>query len=229
MPNYTPHLRALMQPLGFASFRALSRAAGISDWQLEQVRKGQILQLRVATLAKLSQVLQKPIGELLAIFSEAGITAAEAEHVPQTGKPASQPAASVSVEQVQQEYQRLQTQLAQQQETLQQEFQQASLQILESCLRYLPTAVHAAQQNPQLPASRLLPLLRPIEQLLHSWGVESIAPVAAEVIFDPQWHQLIEGTANPGALVKIRYAGYRQGEKLLYRAKVSPVSPEFNE
>jgi hypothetical protein len=36
-------------------------------------------------------------------------------------------------------------------------------------------------------------------------------------------HQLLEGTAQPGDLVKVRYTGYRQGDKLLYRVKVSPV------
>lgn len=222
MSNYTPHLRALMQPLGFTSFRALSQAAGVSEWQLEQLRKGHILQLRVATLTKLSQVLQKPIGELVAIFSEDGAVPKSVDSA-QSSHSVNSSAVSESVEQLQREYQRLQTQLRQQQETLQQEFQQASLQILESWLLQFPTAAYAVQQNPQLPASRLLPLLRPVEQLLQSWGIESIAPIGAEVPFDPQWHQLREGTANPGELVKIRNAGYRQGEKLLYRAQVSPV------
>ncbi|MGB7379946.1 MAG: XRE family transcriptional regulator, partial [Rivularia sp. (in: cyanobacteria)] len=36
-------------------------------------------------------------------------------------------------------------------------------------------------------------------------------------------HQLIEGNAQPTEKVKVRYTGYRQGDKLLYRAKVSPV------
>jgi hypothetical protein len=33
----------------------------------------------------------------------------------------------------------------------------------------------------------------------------------------------MEGNAESGQLVKIRYVSYRQGEKLLDRAKVSPV------
>jgi hypothetical protein len=33
----------------------------------------------------------------------------------------------------------------------------------------------------------------------------------------------MEGTSLPGEIVKVRYTGYLQGEKLLYRAKVSPV------
>ncbi|NES19707.1 MAG: nucleotide exchange factor GrpE, partial [Symploca sp. SIO3E6] len=82
---------------------------------------------------------------------------------------------------------------------------------------------YAAQQNEQLPAVKLLPLMRPVESLLQKWGVEAIAPVGAEVSYNPQYHQLISGNAQPGEMVKVRYTGYRQGEKLLYRAKVSPV------
>ena len=66
--------------------------------------------------------------------------------------------------------------------------------------------------------------MRPIEQLLKDWGVESIAAVGSEVPFDPQLHQLMSRTANSGDLVRIRYTGYRQGDRLLYRAKVSPIA-----
>ena len=124
---------------------------------------------------------------------------------------------------LQQEYQRLQQQLEQQRETLMQEFQQSSLQVLESWLVQWPTAAYAAQQNEQLPAVRLLPLIRPVESLLQQWGVEAIAPVGAEVPYDPQHQQLMSGSAQPGDKVRVRYTGYRQGDKLLYRAKVSPV------
>ena len=47
--------------------------------------------------------------------------------------------------------------------------------------------------------------------------------MGAEVAYNPQMHELIEGTAEPGATVRVRYTGYVQGEKLLYRAKVSYV------
>jgi len=46
--------------------------------------------------------------------------------------------------------------------------QQSSLQVLE----LVTAAAHKAQENPQLPA-RLLPLLRPMEQLLQQWGLTS--------------------------------------------------------
>jgi len=122
------------------------------------------------------------------------------------------------------EYQRSQLQLEQQRDILLQELQQSTLQLLESLLLQWPTAAQKAQENPQLAAVKIVPLVqKPLEKLLQAWGVEAIAPVGAEIPYDPQLHQLMEGTAQPGEIVKVRYTGYLQGDKLLYRAKVSPV------
>lgn len=233
MADYNAQLRALMQPIGMTSFRALSRAAGVSKWQVELLRTGRVAQMRVEVLLKLGQVLQLSIDQLVERFSGTPIES-NGSVVSSTAQPVqnqasdrqSQPSEAAlqqSLEQLQQEYQRLQTQLAQQRTTLEQEFQQAALQRLESWLLQFPTAAYAAQQKPELPAIKLLPLMRPIEQLLQSWGIEMLAPVGAELPYNPQEHQLLEGTANPGDLVKVRNPGYRQGDKLLYRAKVSPV------
>ena len=124
---------------------------------------------------------------------------------------------------MQQEYQRLQATLDIQRESLMQEFQLSSLQILESWMLQWPTAASKAQENQHLPAVKLLPLMRPVEKLLQEWGVEAIAPVGSSIPYNPQQHQLLEGTAQPGEAVKVLYTGYIQGEKLLYRAKVIPV------
>lgn len=210
MPDYMPQLQCLMQVVGIHSLRGLSKASGVSRWQLEQLRKGQIGQMRMEILVKISEALQISLTELIRQFSDLPIGSFSASPMP-------------NVQQLQQEYQRLQVQLTQQHEQLQQEFQQASLQILESWLLQFPTAAYAAQQNPQVPATRLLPLMRPIEQLLTQWGVEMLEPVGSEILYDPQQHQLMEGSAQPGDRVKVRYTGYRQGDKLLYRAKVSPI------
>jgi molecular chaperone GrpE (heat shock protein) len=207
--DYTYQLRQFMQRVGVSSFKQLSREAGVSEWQVTQLRQGRVKQMRVEPLLKMSQALQVPVSELLATFGKID-TGGEA------------PAA------IKEEYQRLQAQLEQQRESLMQEFQHSSLQVLESWLLQWPTAAHAAQQNPQIPASRLLPLLKPMEHLLNQWGVEAIASVGEEIPYDPQWHQLMEGTAGAGDIVKVRYTGYRQGDKLLYRAKVSPISQANN-
>ncbi len=249
---YTEAIVALMQRAGVPSFLALSRQAQVSVWQVEQLRRGKLGQMRLETLQRLSQALQTPLLDLLRLC---GVEASESTPTanlkggeegfkppsPYLGeggledegktcgisgsgdvgndKVANPEATTV----LQAEYQRLQARLHSQTETLQQEFQQTSLAILESWLIQWPTIAYAVQQNPQLPASKVLPLVRPVEQLVSSWGVVAIAPVGAEVPFDPQAHQLMEGMAEPGDRVRVRYTGYRQGDRLLYRAKVSPV------
>lgn len=201
--DFTHQLQQLMQKVGIFSLKALSMKSGVSERQLQHLRQGQVAQMRVETLLKICQTLQITLADLLANFGETQLTE----------KP-----------DLQQEYQRLQAQLEQQRVTLMQEFQQLSLQVLETWMMQWPTAAFAAQQNQQLPAVRLLPLVRPVEQLLAEWGVEAIASVGEEIPYDPQLHQLMESTAQPGDLVRVRYTGYRQGEKLLYRAKVSLIS-----
>ncbi len=198
-----------MQLVGVSSFKELSRQAGISERQLMRLRRGEIMQMQLEKLLKLCEALQITLDRLLTTFSTRAI-ATNAESVENLAT-------------LKQEYQRLQAEMEKQQEVLVQQFQQSSLQVLESWLLQWPTAAHAAQQNPQLPAVKLLPLVRSVENLVQQWGVEALAPVGAELPYDPHLHQLMEGTAQAGDRVKVRYTGYRQGDRLLYRAKVSPL------
>jgi molecular chaperone GrpE (heat shock protein) len=212
--DFTHRLQDLMQRVGISNYKVLSKAAAVSERQLLRLRRGELQQMRLEVLLKLSQALQVSLTELVATFSEVELNAETAplEELQQ------------AVANLKQEYQRSQAQLANQRQELWQEFQRSSLQAIESWLLQWPTAAEKARENPQLAAVKLLPLVRPIEQLLQKWGLEAIAPVGAEIPYDPQQHQLLEGTAQPGEKVKVRYIGYRQGEKLLYRAKVSPIS-----
>ena len=197
-----------MQVANISSLKALSQAAGVSVWQVKQLSQGKAAEMRSKPLHQLSQTLQVSIAALLSEFSD----------LPVSESP------TISDLAIKQEYQRLQAQIAEQEETLRQNFQQSVLRSLESWLIQFPTLVYAAQQNPQFPAKNFLPFIRPLEQLLQDWGIEAIAAVGAEVDYDPQLHQLMDGTAQSGDRVKVRYAGYRQGEKLLYRAKVGKIS-----
>ncbi|MBW3585390.1 MAG: helix-turn-helix domain-containing protein [Cyanobacteria bacterium 0813] len=206
IPDYAPQLQRLMQQAGLSGDRELSQKAGVSEIQLSRLRRGLALQTRADILLKISQALQISLSELLATLAPDYV---ELEKAPPTA--------------VEQEYQRLQASIEQQRESLMQEFQLSSVQILESWMLQWPTAASKAQENHNLRAQKLLPLLRPVEQLLEHWGVESIAPVGAEIPYNPQQHQLLEGKAEPGEPVKVRYTGYTQGDKLLYRAKVSRV------
>lgn len=210
-PDLTQSLQKLMQRLGFSSYKALAKTAGVSDRQLLRLRRGELNRMRVDVLLKLSQALQVSLTELVVTFS------------PTTEQPTQQEESTPAVAGLKKEYERLQAQLDTQRQELWLEFQQSSLQVIESWLLQWPTAAQKARENPDLAAVKLLPLVRPIEQLLQKWEVEAIAPVGAEVAYDPQLHQLLEGTAQPGEKVKVRYTGYHQGDKLLYRAKVSPI------
>ncbi|MGQ4648641.1 helix-turn-helix domain-containing protein [Lyngbya aestuarii] len=212
--NYTQLLQQLMQQVSISSFQQLSSTAGVSKQQIMRLRQGKVSQMRVSTLLKLSEILQVSLSQLLKMFSPDFIAT----------NYSLQEEESSALTSLQQEYQRLQQQLEKQRETLRQEFQLSSLQALESWLVQWPTAAYAAQQNEQLPAVRLLALMRPVHQLLQEWGVNAIASVGSEIPFDPQEHQLLEGTAQVGDMVRVRYAGYRLREKLLYRVQVSPIN-----
>jgi len=207
-PDYSTKLQQLMQQVGCPSLRELSRQAGVSRWQVQQLREGKALQMRGENLLKLSHALQVSLPDLCAEFSDG-------ELIPQSA------IATATMTDDRAEYDRLLAEMAQQRETLMAEFHQSCLQIIESWLKQWPKAVYAAQKNPQLPAINLLPLMRPIEQLVTSWGVEAIAPVGSEVTYDPRWHQLTQGTAEPGQMVTVKSPGYRQGDRLLYRSEVS--------
>jgi molecular chaperone GrpE (heat shock protein)/DNA-binding Xre family transcriptional regulator len=220
MTNFTQKLQDLMQRVGVSSFKALSRVSGVSEWQILQLRQGKLEQMRVNVLRQLAQALQIPFSELVTTFAVLSIT--EETDID------SKLSTSTEITELKREYQRSQTQLAQQRELLQQEFQQSSLQILESLLLQFPTAAHKARENPELAAVKILPLVeKPLERLLQQWGVRAIAPVGAQIPYDPQIHQLLAGTAQLGEIVKVRYTGYLQGDKLLYRAKVASLSSEL--
>lgn len=203
-------LRELMQQADIADIDELSRLANVARLQLIRIERGLILNISVGAIARIAQVLNISVDRLVATFSDRYSCEPE---------PSNRELAACR-----QEYQQLQQAMTQQQATLAAKFQQESLEIMESWLLQWPTATAAVQQNPQLPATRLLSLVEPVEQLLEEWNVEAIAAVGDEIPYDPQYHQLMKGTAQPGELVKVRYVGYQQQDKLLYKAKVSPVS-----
>ncbi|PMB23466.1 nucleotide exchange factor GrpE [Fischerella thermalis] len=213
--NFTQKLQDLMQRVGILSYKTLSRTAGVSERQILRLRRLGVEQMRLDVLLKLSQALQISLQELVATFSEQ-------ELLPNKATPPQELLQQIT--DLKTEYDRLQLQLQQQRLTLQQEFQQSSLQLLESLLLQFPTAAHKARENPQLSAVNIIPLVeKPLERLLQQWGIEAIASVGAELPYDPLLHQLMDGIAQPGDIVRVRYIGYRQGDKLLYRAKVSPL------
>ncbi len=103
---------------------------------------------------------------------------------------------------------------------LERAWQLAAFQQLESFLTYWPVAADRVERVGDLAAAQLLPLVKPIDRLLASWQIEPIGRVGEVLAFDPQQHQAMEGIIGAGALVRIRYPGYRQADRLLRRAQV---------
>lgn len=207
-------LETLTKRANISDFSELSKLSGVSQWQLNRLQYGLIGKMSVENIASLAKALNLSIEQFLATF------------IPFDGENISSSLTkedAVTIANLKREYALLQEQLQQQQEALKREFQQESLQVIESWLLQWPTAAAAVRKNSQLPAERLLPLVKPIEQLLSEWEIETIAAVGEKLPYDPQWHQLLKGTANSGELVEVRYVGYKQGDKLLYKAKVSPI------
>ena len=214
----------LMAQVQIADLDELSRVANVSRLQLIRLEQGLILKISLGTIAKIAKALQISVDNLLDIFaSDSGNSVIE-----RTATPSADINERAALEACRQEYQKLQQQLEQQQAILESEFQQASLQTIESWLLQWPTAAAAVQKNPQLPAARLLTLVEPIEQLLEHWGVSTIASVGEQLAYNPQQHQLMKGIAEAGEMVEVRYVGYQQGDKLLYKAKVSPLPKTEN-
>ena len=209
-------LQQLMTQAGIPDLKTLTKISGISSWQLERLQYGLLYKMSVETLLKLAQALQVSVEQLINTFIDSA-------KYPEDWQPETETESGKS-NFWQQEYERLEQKMATQKDTIQQELQQASLQTLESWLIQWPTAVAAICKNPELPAARLLPLVKPIEALVRQWGIEQIAFVGKELPYDPQWHELMKGNAKPGDLVKVRYVGYKHKEKILYKPKVSLVT-----
>jgi len=208
MNDRTEILRLLMKQVGISSFQILSERTGISRRAIDTLRKRNAATLRYADLAKLAEVLQIEVTEVIAKF------------ISDSNNPES-PISEIAA--LREEYQRLQQKLELQKFELRSQFERETIQQLESLILQLPSAAYAAQQNPNMLAKNILPLLRPIDALLQKWEITAIGPVGKEVNFDSQKHQLMEGSdeIKEGDIAIVRYVGYMQGEKLLYRARVS--------
>ena len=201
----TLQLQLMMRQVGINSFKQLYQAIGTSDRTIRKLRSGELGTLRWKTLVKIASILQIPVIELIETFET----------------PSSHTSDRQQLAILHQEYQHLQQQFHQQRDTLQAEFQLQSLQTIESFLTYFPAAKHAAMNDPNFPVSKVLPLMQSIDRLVQQWGVTTIGKIGEQIGYDPRWHQLIEGNANPGDLAIVRYAGYQQDGKLIFRAKVS--------
>ncbi|MEM8604496.1 MAG: nucleotide exchange factor GrpE [Cyanobacteria bacterium P01_H01_bin.121] len=216
-------LKQRMQAVGLSSYRQLAIAAQTSTWQVQQLRQGNITQMRLQILLQLANALQL---DLATLCSWCGIQTIQSRNPTQT-----QPlelAAIASDHVPRSEYERLRQEVENQRDRLTLEFQRQSLYLLETWLKTWPKVVHAVHTDkPELPVLKVLALLSPLQKLLISWDVEPIGAIAEQIAFNPQEHTLIPGTAvsnavQPGTPVEVVRPGYRHGSTLLHRADVKP-------
>lgn len=101
----------------------------------------------------------------------------------------------------------------------------ALYQTLEPLLTQLPVVRHAIGEGREVAAPDLLALLGPLDLALAELGLVPIGQVGETLPFDPQTHQMARGPIpEPGEAVTVRHVGYRMGEQLLRRARVSPLA-----
>lgn len=227
--DYTQLLKTLMKRAEIHSYRVLATLAGVSRWQVQQLRAGNVETMRVSVLMRFAEVLQVDLPDLLSQFGvdvwrrDGGEDNSPAQASIQTDAQQieAQQVEAQQVKALQLEYQRLQQQSAQQLEAARSQFQSESLRALETWLVQWPTIAKRAQQRgADLPTEKILPFVRPVESLVAAWGVEAIAPVDSQVPYDPQYHQLVGATAALGELVTVTHSGAMHHGKLLHRAKV---------
>lgn len=201
-------LQQLLKKANLSNIQELSDKTGVSELQILRLQNGLLFKINLETLIKIALGLNISLNELISSFSN------DQDFTPAIPKNESL---------ILQEYENLQEKYTKQEKQLTKQFQRSSLEVLESLILQLPTAIASVKKNPDLPANRLLPLLKPIQKLLASWNIKAIASVGDIIPYDPVYHKLMEGNVNTGDLVEIRYLGYCQGDNILYRAKVSPV------
>lgn len=206
MPSITEALQQHMQTVEIKSYRALAAKAGVSRWQIQQLRTGNIESMRVSALRSIGNALNLSLTRLLQDFSEDFSEDSSAGPSPSLSptpsmSPTALPTAADTAHTVQAQ----------------------ALQTLETWLTQWPTIAKRAQAHPDLAAAKLLPFIRPVEQLIQEWGVDPIATIDEQVPYDPTRHQLTKGTAQPGDRVQVTHTGHTHHGKLLHRAKVKPL------
>ena len=229
LTNFSSQLKELMQQADIASYRALAEFAGVSRWQVQQLRQGRVDMMRVSVLLRFAEVLQVSLTDLLERFG----VKTEAENKDAIAQPArdseqinseqinSEQINSEQVTALKREYQRLQQSAAEKLSMARSQFQADSLRTLESWLVQWPLIKkRAKERGAALPAEKVLPFIKPVETLMAEWGVDAIAPVDAQVPYDPQYHQLTGTAANAGELVTVTHSGATHNGKILHRAKV---------
>ncbi len=111
-----------------------------------------------------------------------------------------------------------------------QKIQEECFEQLQSLLTNYPTAKMMVKFKPELAAKNVIALLKPLDNLLSYWQINTIGKPWQKVNFNPQLHQADCDEINEGDLVYIRFVGYSQQttNHVLVKAKVSRFLPGQN-
>lgn len=214
-------IAAGMVRLGLGSFRELALAAGVSERALRRLRRGELSGLRLEILERVGSVLGLDWRLWL------GPIATPIPSEPIAIQPADNRTEFLAqIEQLRQEYGRLETRLTGDADRVRLEVQRSALTLLEPWLKNWPKVIYAVETSrPELPLAQVLGLLGPIDRLLESWDLIRIGAIGDVIAFDSTKHVAIEGSPNLDDLVIVRRPGYCQGGLLLARAEVASATP----
>jgi molecular chaperone GrpE (heat shock protein) len=124
-----------------------------------------------------------------------------------------------------QQCQNLKQELKLQSEEITTDVKNITFELLQSLLTSYPTAKVMIRVKPDLPAKNLLALLKPLDNLLIYWGIETIGKPWEKVPYNPSIHLRDHPDIMEGELIYIRFVGYRLGDRILTPAKVSRTLP----
>ncbi|MBF2057922.1 MAG: hypothetical protein IGQ45_12075 [Cyanobacterium sp. T60_A2020_053] len=129
------------------------------------------------------------------------------------------------ISELHQRYQSLQSDYESLPTKLSQQWREKTFIEINSLLTNYPTAKMMIKFKPYLPAKNVISLLKPLENLLSLWDIQSIGKPWQKVNFDPDLHSPDNDNIKSGDMVYIRFVGYLRGENILVKAKVSQSLP----
>ncbi|NEP11578.1 MAG: XRE family transcriptional regulator [Symploca sp. SIO2C1] len=199
-------LRKRRHQLGIPTWKALQKKSGLTSYELQQMCRGEIGQLKISRLRKLATALDWTLEELIHNIDQKSISLTAKSRISNLVKATAE---ASKLKQLQQQCLRLRNELQQQSRQLSADFQKSTFEQLQTLLTNYPSANQMAQAKPDLPAKNLTSLFTPLDNLLQSWGYETIGKPWEKVPYNPQLHQPDADDIKEGELVYIRFVGYR--------------------
>jgi molecular chaperone GrpE (heat shock protein) len=120
---------------------------------------------------------------------------------------------------------RLTKELQQQEVQLKADFRYKTFAQLQTLLTTYPSIRKRAEANADFPAKNLVSILTPLDNVLTAWGYEQIGAAWEQVPYNPRLHQPDASDIAVGEMVYVRFVGYKEGDRILYPAKVSRTLP----